>query len=222
MNKTILIFFGPPGSGKGTQAKMLSQELKIPVISTGEIMRQEIKKKTEFGKKIEEILAKGNLVSDNLTDKLLAKRLSRGDVKKGFIFDGFPRNKNQLQLALKRFKKTIKKDDKLMAVYINVGDKEVINRLGGRRVCICGETYHLKFNPPKKKGICDKCGQKLFGRDDDRPKVVKERLKVYYRGVDPILKYFQREDKLIEIDGEQRIPKVQKDILKELKHREIK
>ena len=213
----ILIFLGPPGSGKGTQAKMISEDVNIPVVSTGEMMRQEVKNKTLIGKKIEDMLAKGKLASDDITEKLLDQRLLKKDAKNGFILDGFPRNLHQLRLAIKRFKKIINDNDKLFAIYIKVSDKEVVNRLGGRRVCICGETYHLKFNPPKKKDFCDKCGKKLFHRNDDKPKVIKERLKVYYKGVGPIIKYFQKLNQLIEINGEQKIPKVQKDILRALK-----
>jgi len=214
--KMILLFFGPPGSGKGTQAKMISEELSIPVVSTGEMMRQEVKSKTLIGKEIEDMLATGKLASDDITEKLLDQRLSKKDAKNGYILDGFPRNSHQLKLAIKRFKESVNNNDKLFAIYIKVSDKEVINRLGGRRVCICGETYHLKFNPPKNKNFCNKCGEKLFQRNDDKPKVIKERLKVYYKGVGPIIKYFKKSNQLIEINGEQKIPKVQKDILKKL------
>lgn len=221
MNKLILVFLGPPGSGKGTQAKMISERFNIPVVSTGEMMRQEIKKKTAIGKKIESILASGNLASDDLTEELLDQRLVKKDARGGYILDGFPRNSNQLKLALARFKKTMSSDDKLLAIYIKVSDKEVVNRLGGRRVCVCGETYHIKFNPPKKDGACDKCGKKLFQRNDDKPKVIKERLEVYYKGVSPIIEYFKKSGQLIEINGEQKIPKVQKDILKGLKKEKV-
>lgn len=211
--KIIFIFFGPPGSGKGTQADMLAKKFKIPRISTGDLLRDEIKRKTKIGKEVEKILAKGRLVADNVTEKILFKRIKGKDAGEGFILDGFPRNIKQQNNLMR----AIGKKGKGLAVLVDVSDKEVKARLGGRRMCVCGATYHLKYNPPKKKNICDLCAGKLFIREDDKPAVISDRLKLYYKEIAPVLKYWERAEKLVEINGEQSIKAVQEDILKELK-----
>lgn len=216
--KKILIFFGAPGSGKGTQAKIVSKKIKLPTISTGELLRQEIKEKTKLGQKVEKTIAKGKYVSDNVIAEIILKRTKNKDAKNGYIFDGFPRNKKQLNNLTSNFNLG---RSRVFAVLVDVGDKEVKSRLGGRRVCGCGMTYHLKFNPPKKKGICDQCSSKLYTRKDDKPSVIADRLKIYHKEIAPLLSYWDKDDKLIRINGEQSIKKVQQDIIKELKKRKI-
>lgn len=216
--KTVLIFFGPPGSGKGTQSDMIAAKIGLPIISTGELLRHEIKMKTEIGKKVEKEIAKGKYVSDDVIEKIIFKRIKNKDTKKGYVFDGFPRGKKQLDHLIKILKLD---NPKVLAILINVGDKEVKNRLGGRRVCDCGASYHTKFNPPKKSGICDLCGAKLSIRDDDKPSVIADRLKLYRRKIYPLLKYWEKEDRLIKINGEQSIKQVQKEIIKILKKEKI-
>ena len=218
INKTILIFFGPPGSGKGTQAEMISKKFKLPTISTGELLRQEIKDRTKTGKEVEKIISKGKYAPERIIKEIILKRIKNKDVKAGYILDGYPRNKKQLNFILKNFKLD---DVKVLAILVDVSDREVKSRLGGRRVCGCGATYHIKFNPPKKKGICDLCDSKLYIRDDDKPSVIASRLKIYHKEVAPILDYWNKNDKLIKINGEQSIEKVQKDIIKELKKHKI-
>lgn len=216
--KTILLFFGPPGSGKGTQADLLGEKINLPVISPGELFRHERDTHTALGKKIENIIASGSLVSDDLVTKVLDKRFKQGGLEKGFIYDGYPRKDTQLELFKKRVKKITTEDDKILAVYIDVSDKEVKHRLGGRRVCDCGAAYHLKYNPPKKtQGKCDLCGKKLYTREDDKPAIIKDRLISYHKRTQPLIKYFEDNDMLIRVDGEQAIEKVKDLIYKKLK-----
>jgi adenylate kinase len=193
---------------------MLSKKNKLPTISTGELLRREIKDKTILGKRVENIISQGKYVSDGIITKIIFKRIKNKDARKGYIFDGFPRNKKQLNSLIKNLNLG---EAEVLAILVDVSDKEVKSRLGGRRVCNCGATYHIKFNPPKKKGVCDSCGSKLFIRDDDRPSVITNRLKIYHRETDPILDYWEKNDKLIGINGEQSIKKVQQDIIKRLK-----
>ncbi len=212
--KTILIFFGPPGSGKGTQAEMIAEKIKIPAISTGKLLRQEVKEKTKIGKEVEKIVSRGGLVSNSIIEKLLFQRMSKKDAVGGFILDGYPRKKSQQDNLIKKLRNIIKKEDKIFAILVDVGDKEVKSRLGGRRMCVCGATYHLKFSPSKKKGICDLCGSKLRLRNDDKPSVIADRLKIYHKEIAPILDYWKNNKKLIRVDGEQSIKEVHREIWK--------
>lgn len=211
-NRKIIIFFGPPGSGKGTQAEMLSEKFKIPRISTGDLLRDEIKRKTKIGQEVEKIVAKGKLAPEKIIKELILKSFNKKEAKMGFILDGFPRNIGQQSYLMK----VIKKEDS-RAILIGVSDKEVKERLGGRRMCACGATYHFKYSSPKKKGVCDICGKKLYIREDDKPKVISERLKIYYKEMAPVLKYWEDAGCLIKINGEQNIKKVRGDIIQNLK-----
>jgi adenylate kinase len=234
--KFILIFLGPPGSGKGTQAEMISKKIKLPTISTGELLREEIRAKTKIGRTVEKIIAKGKYAPEEIIEKIISKRIKKADAKRGFILDGFPRNKKQLNYLIEmlKIKRNLKRnriphrvsdffvisnrasDPFVIAILVDVSDKEVKSRLGGRRVCACGATYHIKFNPPKKKGVCDLCGSKLRIRDDDKPSVIANRLKIYHKEIAPIINYWEKNGKLIKINGEQSIKKVQKNILNSL------
>jgi len=218
-DKIILIFFGPPGSGKGTQAEMLAAKMKIPAISVGELLREEIAAGTKVGKTIAAAVSRGRLISDDIVEKLLFKRIAKKDAARGFILDGYPRKKSQQDNLMKKIKSIVAQGDKVFAVLVDVGDKEVKSRLSGRRVCACGATYHLKFNPPKKKGICDICGSKLRIRNDDKPSVIADRLKIYHREIAPILDYWKDNKKLIRVDGEQSIEAVHKDIFKSVNYK---
>jgi adenylate kinase len=219
--KTILIFFGPPGSGKGTQAGMLGKKIKLPVISTGDLFRAEIKRKTAIGKKVKKILADGKLVSDGIVYKILDRRLLKNDVTKGFILDGFPRNKKQLDYIVKKIKKSTLKEDIVYSIFIDVSDKKVQLRISGRRICACGASYHVKYNPPKVKDYCDSCGEKIQIRKDDKPDVVKKRLKLYHKEIGPVLAYWEKEKELIRINGERSIEKIHSGIIKKLKEVKI-
>ena len=215
MSKNIIIFFGPPGSGKGTQAEMLERKTDWKKISTGDLFRSEIAAGTKFGKSADKYLKAGKLAPDKITVKLVEQGLKQK--ASGFIFDGFPRNKKQLSQLLDLFKKTLKKNDKIYAIEVAVSDKEVKQRLGQRRMCACGKVYHLVYNPPINAGICDICGSKLFIRNDDKPKVISHRLKIYHHEGEPILDYWQKQGKLIKIDGEQPIKKIHGEIMQKLK-----
>jgi len=217
MRKTIIIFFGPPGSGKGTQSDMLGQKLKLPVISPGELLRHEEEKKTKLGLLVSKNLASGKLVPDNIIDTMLNARLARPDTKRGFILDGYPRSKPQLELFKKKLKKISSIGDKLIAIYIDVSDKEVKSRISGRRVCDCGAAYHLKYNPPIHLGLCDLCGKRLKQREDDKPKIIKDRLAHFRKIIKPIIHYFKNHYIYIKIDGEQSIKEIEREIIAKVK-----
>ena len=229
--KTFLIFFGPPGSGKGTQADMLAEKIKLPVICPGELLRHEMELKTEIGKKVELAVNSGKMVNEAIVEKLIDQRLGRRDAKQGAIFDGCPRRKKQLNFLIKKFNKIthnkcsnvlLRKNQgnglRVAAILVNVSNKEVKQRLSGRRVCDCGAAYHIKYNPPKKRGVCDLCGKKLSVRADDKPAVIADRLKLYHKQTEPLLDYFQQRGELIKIDGEQSIKEVEKEIWREIKN----
>jgi adenylate kinase len=205
-----IIFLGPQGSGKGTQAKFLAKKFNIPVICPGVIYRQEIAKKTKLGKIVAEYLNKGKLAPNNLTNEIIKKRLKKIDCKKGFILDGYPRNLIQAQFLDK-----ITKIDLVIEIVL-LDKKCLLNRFIGRQNCICGAVYHLKFNPSKKNGICDKCGKKLFIREDENPEAIKKRLQIYYQETKPLLKRYQNMEILIKIDGSLSIKEVKKAIFNKI------
>lgn len=205
-----IILFGAQASGKGTQAILLSKKLKLIHISTGDIFRGEVKKKSELGKVLKNYLDNGRLVPDRVTNQIIENRLKKKDVKKGFILDGYPRTVSQA-----KFLDRIRKIDKVFE--IRISDKEAINRIKSRRSCVCGKTYNLNYNPPKKEGICDLCGRKLFIRDDDKPKAVRERLALYHEKTEPLLKYYDKKAVLEVVDGERPIEDIHKNIMKILK-----
>jgi adenylate kinase len=179
------IIFGPPGAGKGTYASRLGRELKIAVISTGDIFRDEVKRNTDLGIKVAEFLSRGELVPDHIVTDVLTKRIRKPDSKHGFILDGYPRTIEQA--------KALDKIAKVDAVIrLIVPEWIVVERLSNRRVCKkCGAIYNLKYLKPKRPGICDKCGGQLFQREDDKPEVIRERLKVYEAQTQPLIEYYK-------------------------------
>jgi len=183
--------FGPPGSGKGTYASRLFEILKLPHISTGDLVRQEIKDKTETGKRIEAYTKRGELVPDDTIVKLLKKRISQPDCSVGYILDGFPRTIPQAE-ALENITQ-IK-----VVINLDVPDEVIIERLSTRLTCkSCGAIYNRKFLKPKTEGVCDRCGGQLYTRDDDTPKVIQERLNTYRKQTQPLIDYY-KEKGLIE------------------------
>ena len=196
--RKIYLIFGPPGSGKGTQAELLADHLKLPTISTGDLLRHEEKAGTVLGKKVAKLLDSGKLVSDEVIHNMVKTRLRQADTKRGFILDGYPRDPEQMKDLFQQLEKT----DEVITVVITVSDKMVLNRLSGRRVCDCGETYHIILNPPKKAGICNKDGKRLYIRHDDRPEVVKARLKTYQTNIAPMLKLAAKKGPVHTVDGE--------------------
>ncbi len=205
-----IFILGPQGSGKGTQAELLSERLNIPNISVGQLLRDEIEKGTEIGKKVKEPVSRGELVDHSIVNQLVAERIKEPDCEQGYMFDGFPR----MLIQVKFFEKTDKPSHVLEIV---ISDEEAVNRIAGRRVCTkCGDTYHIKFNPPQTQGKCDKCGGELKIREDDKPEAVRQRLKIYHQETQEVLDYYQQQGKLIKINGEQSIEKVKQDIFEKL------
>ncbi|MEQ3346306.1 adenylate kinase [Peptoniphilus senegalensis] len=207
-----LVILGPPGAGKGTQAEYIVERYNIPHISTGDIFRENIKNNTELGKKAKSYMDKGLLVPDELVIELVEDRLNKDDAKEGFLLDGFPRTVAQ---AVSLDSILDKNDDKLTKVInISVDPEILIERAVGRRVCkTCGMTYHVKFNPPKEEGICDKDGTKLIQRDDDTEETVKTRISVYFDQTAPLIDYYRAQNLLVDIDGAKDIDKVFEDIV---------
>jgi adenylate kinase len=197
-----LVFIGPPGVGKGTYAKAVSEKFGIPHISTGDIFREEIKKGSELGKRVKEFLDKGLLVPDDIVIEVVKQRLSMDDCRKGFILDGFPRTLQQAE-ALEQFASPE------WAFLFQARDETILERLGGRRVCPnCGAIYHIKYMPPKVPGICDKCGTPLIQRKDDTPEVIMERLKIYREQFTPIILFYKERGRLVDIDANEQADKV--------------
>jgi len=209
---------GPPGSGKGTQTDMLAEKLKIPAISTGELLRLEVKHRTKIGKIIKRNMDSGRMVPDKLVREVMEKRLKEHDTSRGFILDGFPRHSRQTRDLAEILAEMGEQVKDVAVFYVYISAAEVRRRLSRRRVCyFCGRTYHLDVNPPKKKNICDFCGHRIERRKDDQPKAIFRRLRNFHRENDPLLDYFSRQNPVFRINGEQAIKKVQADILKDLR-----
>ena len=191
-----LILFGAPGAGKGTQASAISEALHIPTVSTGNIIREAIAKGTEAGLKARQYTDRGALVPDEVVVKMLSDRISQSDCANGYILDGFPRTIPQAE-ALVAMGITIDS-----VISLEVDDGAIEERMSGRRVCpACGESFHLKFNPPAKEGVCDKCGAALVQRADDKAETVRERLRVYHAQTEPVKTIYEKLGKLVRIDG---------------------
>lgn len=195
-----IIMLGAPGAGKGTQAIMIAEKYNIPHISTGDIFRANIKNQTELGKKAKSYMDQGLLVPDELTCDLVVDRIAKKDCENGYILDGFPRTIPQAEALTAALSAQGGQID--YAIDVDVPDSNIVNRLGGRRACLkCGATYHIKFNTPKKEGICDSCGEALVLRDDDRPDTVQKRLDVYHAQTQPLIEYYKEKGVLRKVDG---------------------
>jgi adenylate kinase len=208
---------GPPGAGKGTQAVALVDRYQIPHISTGDMFRAAIKGGTSLGLKAKEYMDAGSLVPDEVTIGIVAERLVESDCKQGFLLDGFPRTVAQAN-ALDKILVDLK-----MAldgvINIEVDEVKLLERLTGRRICRqCGATYHMVFNPPAAE-VCDKCGGELYQRSDDTLETAKNRLQVYNQQTQPLIDFYREKGLLREINGDQKIDKVLKDILEALESR---
>ena len=205
-----LVLLGAPGAGKGTQASNLAEMLQVPHISTGDLFRANMRENTPLGVKAKSYMDQGLLVPDELTVDLVMDRLAQEDCRNGYILDGFPRTIAQADALAA--KETLD-----AAVNIDVEDSAIIDRMGGRRVCpACGESYHVKYNPPKKEGVCDKCGQALIVRKDDVPETVQKRLEVYHEQTAPLISYYEKQGKLITVNGAQAPSQVTASIMEAL------
>ena len=194
-----LILLGAPGAGKGTQADFITEKLGIPVVSTGNLLRSAIAHGTELGKKAASYMDNGSLVPDELVLDLVRERISQPDCRKGMVFDGFPRTLAQAEAL----DKVMEVD---MVLFLKVEDEVIVQRMSGRRTCPeCQTTYHVVSHPPRVEGICDKCGAALGIRKDDRPEVVRQRLAVYHKQTEPIVKYYQQKGLLRVIDTEETV-----------------
>lgn len=195
-----IIMLGAPGAGKGTHAKKISEKYNIPHISTGDIFRANIKEGTDLGKKAKEYMDQGLLVPDELTCDLVMDRIQQDDCKNGFVLDGFPRTIPQAEALTAALEKIGEKMD--YALDIEIADEKIVERMGGRRVCVkCGTPFHVVNIPPKQEGICDNCGGELQFRADDQPETVLKRLGVYHEQTQPLIEYYDKQGILKEIDG---------------------
>jgi adenylate kinase len=197
-----LILLGGPGAGKGTQAKKLIDKYKIPQISTGDILRAAVKEGTEMGKKAKECMDAGQLVPDEVVIGIIKDRLAQPDCKKGFILDGFPRTVPQAEALDKVLNGLGSKIDHVVS--IDVDEEALVSRLTGRRTCksaACGQMFHIEYTPPKKAGVCDKCGTELYQRDDDNETTVRSRLTTYNQATKPLIDYYSKKGLVRPIAG---------------------
>lgn len=211
-----LILLGPPGAGKGTQAKRVIEEFDIPHISTGDIFRKNIKEKTELGQKVEGLLAEGKLVPDELTIEIVWDRLDQEDCKNGFLLDGFPRTIPQAEALDEGLAKRGLKLDRVLN--IDVDKDSLVKRLSGRRVCpSCGASYHIDNNPTKVEGICDACQTPVIQREDDKEETVLDRIKVYDSQTKPLVDFYNKQDLVYTVDGTLPIDEITNKLVTELK-----
>lgn len=213
-----LIFLGPPGAGKGTQAGRLCDDTGWANVSTGDLLREAVAGKTDLGRKADEFMNAGKLVPDDLVVEMVARRLQEPDCAKGFVLDGFPRTVVQAEMLHKTLDELKKKLDAVL--YFNTGRDTIVKRLSGRRMCPkCNANYHLTNIPPKVEGICDRCGAELYQRDDDKPDTILKRIEVYEEQTAPLIAFYRERGSLKELDGNLEVVEGQaaiRDALREL------
>lgn len=196
------LFLGPQGSGKGTQAKVLSAILKVPHVSTGDMFRDNVARGTDLGKQIDELLKGGSLVPNEVTNAMVKERLERPDAAGGFVLDGFPRN-----LVQAEFLEKLAPD--ITVIYLDLSDEESIRRIAGRRTCsVCGAIYHVDYKPSKIADVCDVDSAKLIQRNDDTEQAVRARLATFHKETTPLLEFYRSRERLVTIDGTPPIPEV--------------
>jgi adenylate kinase len=195
-----LILLGPPGSGKGTQGERLQEDFRLPYYATGDILRAAVRDSTELGATAKEYMDRGDLVPDDVIIGVIAERVEGAEAADGFILDGFPRTVGQaeaLGTEMEKLGRSI-----TAAVLVDVGDEEVVRRLGGRRTCAKnGHIFHVEFDPPKNEGVCDVCGARLIVRDDDKPDVIRNRLTQYHEKTEPLISWYEERGLLKRVDG---------------------
>ena len=210
MPELNLILLGPPGSGKGTQGKILQEDFHLPYYATGDILRAAVKQGTEVGRRAKEYMDRGDLVPDEVIIGVIAERIAGHEAEDGFILDGFPRTVGQAEALEDRMDELAKR--LTAALLIEVGDDEVVRRLGGRRTCPNGHVFHAEFDPPQEEGVCDVCGAPLQTRDDDKPDVIKHRLAQYREKTEPLVAWYEDRGVLERVDGEKDQDQVEEDI----------
>lgn len=205
-----IIVIGPPAAGKGTQVKFIAERYGIPHISTGDLFREAVAKRTSLGLLVENYISKGRLVPDELTINLIKKRLKLSDCRKGFVLDGFPRTLAQAEAL-----ENVTEVDRVINIVVK--PKEIVRRLAGRRTCSrCMCVYHIEHNKPKKDGVCDNCGSTLYQRDDDKEGIIRNRLEVYKKQTAPLLRFYSKTRKLFNVDGSLGIERIAEEIRKVL------
>jgi adenylate kinase len=200
MSELNLVLLGPPGSGKGTQGERLAADFRLPYYATGDILRAAVRDGTELGRQAKEYMDRGDLVPDEVIIGVISERVESPEAADGFILDGFPRTTTQaeaLDEEMERLGTLL-----TAALLIEVSDDEVVRRLGGRRTCVKeGHIFHVEFDPPKNKGVCDVCGSRLVVRDDDEPEVIRHRLEQYHEKTEPLISYYEDRGILRRVDG---------------------
>ena len=208
-----IVLLGLPGAGKGTQAAIIKEKTGLPHVTTGELFRENIRARTELGKQAQPFVESGRLVPNELTIGMLLDRIAQPDCAGGCMFDGFPRNIEQAEALDKALSGEAKQIDK--AIYIPVATEELVRRLAGRWSCPqCGAVYHETNQPPRQVGVCDNCGSQLYQREDDKPEVVRTRLEVNLKNLEPLLEHYRRPGKLLQVDGERSVDEITRDILR--------
>ncbi|UCD86082.1 MAG: adenylate kinase [Deltaproteobacteria bacterium] len=212
-----LILLGPPGSGKGTQAKLLTEKYGIPQISTGDILREAVKQRTELGLKAKKFMNQGELVPDDVVVGIIRERLEKEDCQRGFLLDGFPRTTEQAR-ALDEILNKLEDSQITGTINLEVDEEELLKRLSGRRICReCGEGYHVIFDPPTNSDNCNECGGELYQREDDQEDTIKARLAVYAEQNAPLVKYYQEKKILHRVDGKGSIQQIFERIIAAIK-----
>jgi len=208
MKKIILL--GAQGSGKSTQSQLIADTLKIKKLSSSGLLKTVVAQETELGKKIKDLMLEGSLIPDSLMIDLFLEELAKGEYSGGFLLDGFPRNLIQAEALDKKFK-----IDRVLN--LEISDLEAVERISGRRICKNGHVFHIKYNPSQDKDFCDKCGEKLYQREDDKPEAVSRRLKIYRETTTKLLDYYKKQNKLVIFDGSLSISEISKNILSYLR-----
>lgn len=200
MSELNLVLLGPPGSGKGTQGERLQEDFRLPYYATGDILRGAVRDGTELGSQAKDYMDRGDLVPDDVMVGLIAERVSRDEASDGFILDGFPRTTAQAEALDSKMEELGRA--LTVAILIDVSDDEVVRRLSGRRTCVKeGHIFHVEFDPPKHDDICDICGARLEIREDDKPEVVRNRLRTYHEKTEPLVSYYEERGILRDVDG---------------------
>ena len=213
-----VVLLGLPGAGKGTQAAVVKQKTGLPHITTGELFRENIRAGSELGKQAQPFVESGRLVPNEITIGMLLDRISQPDCAGGCMLDGFPRNTEQAEALDEALAAEGRQIDK--AIYIPVSTDELVRRLAGRWSCPqCGAVYHETNQPPRQAGVCDNCGSALYQREDDKPDVVRTRLEVNLKNLEPLLEQYRRQGKLLEVNGERPVEQITQDILHLLQER---